>query len=61
MDDQNVNVKFLKVLQKQRKKDSLSQLIYIGACNLHIVHKAFQAGAIATNLGLKSFLKGAFY
>ena len=61
MDDPNVNVKFLTVLQKQQEESSLCQLIYIGACNLHIVLKTFQAGAIATNLGLKSSLKGIFY
>ena len=54
----NVNVKSLKVLQKQGEENSLRQLIDIGTCN---IHGAFQAGAIATNTGLKSILKGAFY
>ena len=61
MDGPNVNVKFLKVLQKQREESSSCQLTDIVTCNLHIVHGAFQAGAIATNWGLKSILIGGFY
>ena len=61
MDGPIVNVKFLKVLQKQWEENNLCQLIDIGTCNLHKVHGAFQAGAIAKNWVLKSILKGAFY
>ena len=61
MDDPNVNVKFIKPLQKQWEENSLCQLIDIGTCNLQVVHGAFQSGAISKNWGLKSILKGTFY
>ena len=60
MDGPNVNLKFLNVLQKQRAENQLSQLVDIGTCNLHIVHGAFQAGAVASDWGLKGVLKGVF-
>ena len=57
MDGPSVNWAFFDLLSKQRNQDGLPELINIGSCSLHIVHGAFQYGALASDWGLKKILK----
>ena len=41
-DGPNVNLKFLEFLAEEHKHDGLNEFIYIGACSLRTVNRAFQ-------------------
>jgi hypothetical protein len=45
-DNPNVNKAIEKMIDDEMKKLG-AELLYVGACNLHVVHNAFKAG---TNL-----------
>lgn len=60
MDGPNVNLKFLRKVDADRKETNLCDLIDIGTCNLHTVHNAFKRGAESTDWKLKELMRGCF-
>lgn len=56
MDGPNVNVSFHNKLVEQRKEMDLPNLLDLGTCGLHIVHRAFQTGANTTGWKLDRYL-----
>ena len=44
-DGPNVNWKFLDLLDESQSADDHPDLISIGTCGLHAIHRAFQHGA----------------
>ena len=60
MDGPHINVKFLKVVVDNRAQAKLPQVIDIGSCPLHVLHGAFQTGAIAAGWKLKKILCAVF-
>lgn len=60
VDGPNANWKFSKSLKRYRLDNEQHQLIDIGLCGLHIIHRAFKTGAESSNWELKKVLKGKF-
>ena len=56
MDGPNVNILFHKKLVDQRNELDLPHLLDLGTCGLHIIHRAFQTGAKATDWNLDQYL-----
>jgi len=56
MDGPNVNISFHNKLFEQRKEMDLPNLLDLGTCGLHIVHRAFQTGANATGWKFDQYL-----
>ena len=48
MDGPNVNWKFYSMLTDEVKKEHNSHMLNIGSCGLHILHRAFKDGAVAS-------------
>ncbi|KXJ27612.1 hypothetical protein AC249_AIPGENE7592 [Exaiptasia diaphana] len=55
MDGPNVNISFHKKLMDQRRENDLPDLLDLGTCGLHIIHRAFQTGAKATDWDLDQY------
>ena len=47
-----------RIPEKYRLENEQSQLIEIGSCGLHIIHRAYKTGAESTDWVLKKILKG---
>ena len=60
MDGSSVNLKVLNEISKERENVSLSKLINVGSCNLHVVHGALKSATEATGWNLKSIMKSSF-
>ena len=59
MDGPSVNLKLLRLLQSERKKD-IQELLDIGTCGLHTIHGAFKTGMEASGWEIKKTLKAAY-
>ena len=59
MDGPSTNLRFLEELQKEKKADQLREVIDIGTCNLHTVHRSLETGVTKSGWNLKKLLKGA--
>lgn len=60
MDGPNVNPSFFNKLNEERKENKYPSLLNLGTCGLHIIHRAFQTGAKATNWQLDEYLKKVY-
>lgn len=56
MDGPNINLSFHKMLVDQRNEDDLPNLLDLGTCALHTIHRAFQTGATGTHWNLDKYL-----
>ncbi|KAJ8043765.1 hypothetical protein HOLleu_11016 [Holothuria leucospilota] len=57
MDGPNVNLKFYRDLENERKTEELPGMLNIGSCGLHIVHGSLQKGVTASGWNLASLLR----
>ena len=55
-----MNLKFLGILNEKRKNSELKELISIGTCGFHTIHRAFQHGAEASTWDMKKLLGAMF-
>ena len=55
-DGPNVNLKFLEFLAEEHKHDGLNEFIYIGACSLRTVNRAFQNAENSTIWNIEKLL-----
>ena len=55
-----MNLKFLGILNEKRKNSELKELISIGTCGLHTIHRAFQHGGEASTWDMKKLLGAMF-
>ena len=60
MDGPSVNLKFLRLLQSERKKKDIQELLDIGTCGLHTIHDAYITGTEASGWEIKKTLKVAY-
>lgn len=60
MDGPNTNWKFIESLKRYPLENEQRQLIDIGSCGLHIIHRAFKTGSESNNWELKKVLEVAF-
>ena len=60
MDGPSMNLKFLRLLQSERKKKDIQELLDIGTCGLHTIHGAFKTGTEASGWEIKKTLKAAY-
>ena len=56
-DGPNVNIKFMEMLSKSRKEAWLPQFINFSTCKLHVIHGAFQTGALKSSWNIHKILK----
>ena len=61
MDGPSVNWLLYKNVVQERHDGQFPDLLNIGSCSLHILHRAFQCGAEASGWGMKSILSKLFY
>lgn len=57
MDGPNVNVKFMEMLSKSRKEAWPPQFINFSTFKLHVIHEAFQTGALKSSWNIHKILK----
>ena len=60
VDGPNADWKFIESHKRYRSDNEQHQLVDIGLCGLHIIHRAFKTGAESSNWELKKVLKGEF-
>ena len=60
MDGPNVNLKFLNDAAKDRVANEQHELIFVGTCDLHVIHGGFKTDAESTDWKIKKILKAAF-
>ena len=57
MDGPNTNWAVLNKVTDHRNKNELPQIMDVGSCGLHVVHRAFKTGAKTTGYQLENILK----
>ena len=57
MDGPPVNWSLFRMIMQDRAEMSMPELINIGSCALHTIHRAFQCGIESTGWGLSDLLE----
>ena len=60
MDGPSVNWKFLTELETKRCHQNLPDLLQVGSCALHVVHRSFECGHSSSAFAVDVILKAAY-